>query len=129
MGFLTLRPTNAALKMKTLIGLNYKTKIMLQSYYEREKEEVGYIYGQSVWLNHIESNTFLTTVRPDNKEEILFEELKSEDPLQSINGLWLIDSIKPELGGHLFFGDSFRLKNLCTGRYLAFSRSYKLVNN
>ena len=72
MGYLTLRAGEDAGKKKTLIGLNYKTKIMLQMYYEREKEEVGYIYGQAVWLSHIESNTFLTTLRPDNKEEIIF---------------------------------------------------------
>lgn len=117
--------------MRTFIGLNYRSKILFQSYYEREKEELGYVYGQAVWLSHIESSTFLTTLSPDlrDKEEIVFEELLPEEPLQSINGLWLIDSAKPETGGRLHFGDAFRLKNLCTGRYLAFSKNYKLIDN
>ena len=53
--------------------------------------------------------------------------MEAEETLQSINGLWLIDSIKPETGGHLYFGDAIRLKSLCTGRYLAFSPNYKLI--
>lgn len=33
------------------------------------------------------------------------------------------------MGGRLNFKDVFRLKSLCTGRYLAFSRNYKLIDN
>jgi hypothetical protein len=68
-GYLTLRSGDRPHQMRAFIGLNYRTKIMFQSYYEREKEEPGYVYGQAVWLSHIESNTFLTAISPDVKDK------------------------------------------------------------
>lgn len=52
----------------------------------------------------------------------------SLEALQSIDGLWLIESVHSEVGGKLQFGEVFRLKNLSTSRYLAFSKSFKEVN-
>lgn len=63
--YLTVRPHQLAARMRPMLGMNSKSKVHFHSYFEREEKEDGYTYGQAVWLGHIESGTFLLTLRPD----------------------------------------------------------------
>jgi hypothetical protein len=49
--------------------------------------------------------------------------------MQSIEGLWLLESDNYETGGKLHFEQKFMLKNLYSGAYLSFSKNYKLIDN
>jgi hypothetical protein len=59
--------------LRTLLSLSGKSKLVLHAYCELEKEEVGYVYGQAVWLKHVESNAFATVLRPESDGEVAFE--------------------------------------------------------
>ena len=76
---------------------------MLHCYDEIEEEETGYLFGSTVWLTHVDSQTFLTVVKSAKQEQIFFQPLNREEEKQSTSGLWLIDSIKTESGGSLHF--------------------------
>ena len=52
------------------------------------------MYGQAVWIKHVESRAFVTVFRPETDGVILYEPLQVEDDLQSINGLWVIESTR-----------------------------------
>ena len=45
---------------------------MLHCYYEIEEEETGYLFGSTVWLTHVDSETFLTVVKTPKQEQVLF---------------------------------------------------------
>lgn len=58
----------------------------------------------------------------------MFEPLNREEEEQSIKGLWLIDSIKTEVGGSLLFNQHFYLKSLSLNKYLSLSKEFKVIN-
>lgn len=76
----------------------------------------------------MESNAFATVLRPEGDGEVVFESVDMEDSFQSINGLWLIESIKTENGGNLNYSESFYFKSLATQKYLSFQKEFKTVN-
>ena len=122
LGFVSVRQGEQKDQLRTNISLNLKSKLILHSYFELEREEKGYIYGQAVWIKHVESNTFTTVLQPESRQSIAFESLDMEDNIQSINGLWLVESIKTENGGNLNYNEPFYLKSLCTQKYLTFTK-------
>jgi hypothetical protein len=81
-----------------------------------------------VWLKHVESNAFTTVLKPESEQQVAFEAVDMEDTFQSINGLWLIESIKTDNGGNLNYSEPFYFKSLCTQKYLSFEKEVKVVN-
>jgi hypothetical protein len=73
LGYVTVRQTEIKDHLKTNVSLNLKSKLVLHSYFELEKEEKGYIYGQAVWIKHVESNTFTTVIKPESTQQVMFE--------------------------------------------------------
>lgn len=68
LGYVSARPSEHSHKLKIIIGLSYREKLMLHCYYESEEEETGYLFGQAVWLTHVDSLTFLTISKHNRKE-------------------------------------------------------------
>lgn len=52
-----------------MVALNSKTKLELHSYNELEKDKDDYLFGQAIWLAHIESKTFLTYQHSEKQKE------------------------------------------------------------
>lgn len=133
-GYLSSQKTAQDHIRKTIIGMNYynflaSSKFSFHSYYECEKEEAFYTFGSIIWLSHIESSAFMAARKIEQRKELIFEPIEYEQDLQSISGLWLIESDNAVQGGKLSFDDKFRLKNLSEGLYMSFSKNYKMNQN
>lgn len=45
---------------------------MLHCYHELEEENTGYLFGQAVWLTHVDSETFVTVMKAKGRQEVVF---------------------------------------------------------
>jgi len=55
LGYVSARPSDTSNVLRTILGLNFKEKLMLHCYDEIEEEETGYLFGSTVWLTHVDS--------------------------------------------------------------------------
>jgi len=55
LGYVSVRPSDTSNVLRTILGLNFKEKLMLHCYDEIEEEETGYLFGSTVWLTHVDS--------------------------------------------------------------------------